>query len=65
MITSNEGVPNFIAFYNNIMSILSISSHSVYPPSIQGAGSVRPFHASDVRAPEGTGNLAIKIPKGT
>ena len=32
---------------------------------IKGAGNVRPFHATDLRAPEGTGNLAIKIPKGT
>ena len=38
---------------------------SHYLPLMQGGSGVHSFHATDLRAPEGTGNLAIKIPKGT
>ena len=55
---------SWVSLYINERIIVCIINEH-YALSIKGAGGVRPFHATDLRAPEGTGNLAIKIPKGT
>lgn len=31
---------------------------------LEGSESVHPFHASDLQAPKGTGDLTVRIPKG-
>ena len=59
---------NIIANPDRFQNLSSIDLPSLLPslpPSLQGSEGIHHYHAVDVQAPRGTGDLTIKIPKGT